>query len=103
MTQNRMDEIRRIVAEVLRGVFADSVRFGRIYMDADVDRDGMEYVTAHVIYESADESLDPDRMLDAMESVVDQVDALGESAFPVVTYVAKSEEEEWLGDRPRLP
>ena len=103
MTQDRMKEIEKIVVEVLEEAFGESVCFGPIYMDSDVDRDGMEYVMAHVIYESEDESLDPDKMLDAMEPVADRVDALGESALPVVTYVAKSEEEEWLGDRPRLP
>ena len=101
MTKDRMNEIRDIVAEVLDKAFGNQVRFGPIYMDFDVDHDGTEYVIAHVIYESDDESLDANKTLDVIEPMVDQVEALGESAFPVVSYVAKSEEKEWLGDRPR--
>lgn len=70
-------------------------------MGSDVDHDGIEYVTAHAIYESADESLDAHKVLAVIEPLRNRVRALGESAIPVLAYVAKSEERDWLGDRPQ--
>ena len=98
MTEARLDEVREIVAQVLADIFGDTVRFGRIYMGSLVDHDGFEYVTAHVIYESPDESLDVHKMLDVHEPLNDRVLELGIDAIPVVSYIAKSEEQEWLGD-----
>lgn len=101
MTDARLNEVREIVAQVLAEIFGDTVRFGRIYMGSDVDYDGFEYVTAHVIYESPDESLDANKMVDVHGPLNDRVRELGIDAIPVVAYVAKSEEREWLGDRPQ--
>ena len=101
MTDARLNEVRGIVAEVLAEIFGEAARFGPIYMGFDVDHDGFEYVTAHVIYESPDESLDAHKMLDVHEPLNDRVLARGIEAIPVVSYVAKSEEREWLGDRAR--
>ena len=99
MTQERLNEVREIVAQVLAEVFGDTVRFGRIYMGSDWDHDGFEYVTAHVIHETPDESLDAHKMLDVHEPLNDRVRALGTDTIPVLSYIAKSEEREWLGDR----
>ena len=99
MTNARLNEVRDIVAEVLAEIFGEAARFGPIYMGSDWDHDGFEYVTAHVIYESPDESLDPHKMLDVHEPLSDRVRALGTDAIPVLSYIAKSEEREWLGDR----
>ncbi len=101
MTDARLNQVREIVAEVLAGVFAGEARFGPIYMGSDVDRDGIEYVTAHAIYESAEYLLDANKVLDVIEPLRNRVRALGESAIPVVAYIAKSEEAEWLGDSPQ--
>lgn len=101
MTDARLNQVQKIVAEVLAEIFADEARFGPIYMGSDVDHDGIEYVTAHAIYESADELLDVNKMLAVIEPLRDRVRALGESAVPVLSYVAKSEEREWLGDSPQ--
>lgn len=87
---------------MLAEIFGSEAHFGPIYMGSDVAHDGIEYVTAHAIYESADESLDVNKLMAAIEPLRDRVRALGESAIPVLSYVAKSEEREWLGDRPQL-
>ncbi|MCY4628568.1 MAG: hypothetical protein OXE58_13530 [Acidobacteria bacterium] len=100
MTEARLNEVREIVAQVLAEVFGGTVRFGRIYMGSTVDHDGFEYVTAHVIYESPDASLTGVKMLDVHEPLNDRVRELGVDAIPVVSYIAKSEEREWLGDSP---
>ena len=99
MTEARLNDVREIVAQVLAEIFGEAARFGPIYMGSDVDHDGFEYVTAHVIYESPDESLDVHKMLDVREPLNDRVLALGVDAIPVVSYIAKSEEQDWLGDR----
>lgn len=99
MTDARLNQVREIVAEVLAEIFGGTARFGPIYMGSDVDHDGFEYVTAHVIYESADESLDAHKMLDVIEPLRNRVQKLGENVIPVLSYVAKSEERDWRGDR----
>jgi hypothetical protein len=87
------------VAEVLTEIFGGTARFGPIYMGSDVDNDGFEYVTAHVIYESADESLDAHKMLEVIEPLRNRVQELSENVIPVLSYIAKSEERDWRGDR----
>lgn len=99
MTEERLDDVREVVAQVLAEIFGDTVRFGRIYMGSLVDHDGFEYVTARVIYESPDESLDAKKMVSVHGPLNDRVLAIGVDAIPVVSYIAKSEEREWLGDR----
>ncbi len=99
MTDARLNQVRKIVAEVLFEVFRDTARFGPIYMVSDVDHDGFEYVTAHVIYESPDESLDAHKMLDVIEPLRNRVQKLGPNVIPVLSYIAKSEERDWRGDR----
>ena len=99
MTQERLNEVREILAQVLAEVFGDTVQFGRIYMGFDVDHEGFEYVTAHVIYESPDELVTGRKVLNVLEPLNDRMRALGTDAIPVVSYIAKAEEREWLGDR----
>lgn len=99
MTDKQLDEVRRILVNVLDEIFGDSVRFGHIYMGSDWDQEGFRYVTAHVVYESPDESLTGEKMVDVHEPLNDRVRALGIDAIPVVSYIAKSEEQDWLGDR----
>lgn len=99
MTQERLNEVREILAQVLAEIFGDTVRFRHIYMGSDWDHDGFQYVTAHVIYDSPDELLTGEKMVDVHEPLNDRVRALGIDAIPVVSYIAKSEEREWLGDR----
>lgn len=99
MTQERLNKVRAVLAQVLAEVFGDTVRFGHIYMGSDVDHDGFEYVTAHVIYEAPGASLTGRKVLRVLEPLNDRVRALGVDAIPVVSYIAKSEEREWLGDR----
>lgn len=98
MTDARLNEVRKIVAELLTEIFGGTARFGPIYMGSDVDHDGFEYVTAHVIYESADESLDAHKMLDVIEPLRNRVQKLDDNVIPVLSYIAKSEEGVWRGD-----
>ena len=97
MTDARLNQVREIVAEVLAETFGGTARFGPIYMGSDVDHDGFEYVTAHVIYESPDESLDAHKMLDVIEPLRHRVQELGQNVIPVLSYIAKSEERDWRG------
>ena len=99
MSDARLERVRRIVADVLRETFGSEARFGPIYMSSTVDFDGMEYAMAHAVYEAPDDHLDVQKMLAVFEPLNDRVRALGETAVPVLAYVAKHEEAEWLGDR----
>lgn len=99
MTSARLDRVRRIVAEVLAETFGDEARFGPIYMSSDVDFDGMEYATAHVVFEAPNDHLDVQKMLGVFEPLNDRVKGHGETAIPVLAYISKSDEEEWLGNR----
>ncbi len=56
-------------------------------------------MTAHVIYESPNELLTGQEMVQVHAPLNDRVRALGIDAIPVVSYIAKAEEREWLGDR----
>ena len=98
MTDARLNDVQKIVAQVLGEIFGGTARFGPIHMDSDVDYDGIEYVTAHVIYESADGSLEANKMLDVLEPLRNRVRALGVDAIPVLSYIAKSEERAWRDD-----
>ncbi len=98
MTDARLNQVREIVAEVLVKIFGGTARFGPIYMGSDVDHDGFEYVTAHVIYESANESLDAHKVLDVIEPLRNRVQELDAKVIPVLSYIAKSEERDWRGD-----
>ena len=102
MIANKEDRIREIVADVLHQAVGDEVDFGPIYVDFDVDDEGLKYVMANVIYRSDNESLDAAKTLDVIEPIRHLIEDLEEPAFPVLSFIAKSEEEDWLGDRPRL-
>ena len=102
MIVDKEDKIREIVADVLHQAFGDDVEFGPIYVDFDVDEDGLKYVMANVIYRSDNELLDAGKTLDVIEPIRHRIEELEEPAFPVLSFIAKSEEEDWLGDRPRL-
>ena len=100
MIADKENRIREIVADVLRQAFGDDVE--PIYVDFDVDEGGLKYVMANVIYRSDNESLDAGKTLDVIEPIRHRIEDLEDSAFPVLSFIAKSEEEDWLGDRPRL-
>ncbi len=100
MTETRLGEVREILAGLLADIFGEAARFGPIYMDFDWDEDGFDYVKAHVIYESPDEWLDPEKLVDVLEPLNDRMLEIGVDAIPVVSYIAKSEEQEWLDGAP---
>ena len=99
MTQDRIAEIGGFVEEAVTTIFGAEARFGPIYMGSAVDRDGFEYVTAAVIYESADGKLDPAKRLDVLNRVADRVLEADDKVFPSISYIVKHEEREWLDGR----
>ncbi len=99
MSDARLARVRQIVADVLTEIFGSEARFGPIYMSSDMDFDGMEYAMAHAVFEAPDDHLDVQKRLAVFEPLNDRVREIGETAVPVLAYIRKSDEAEWLGNR----
>lgn len=79
---------------VLRGVLAErfpDVTFERIIIEPGVDADGDDILLVKVVYDAEQETLDARRSSTVVRHLRPKLAELGEYAFPVLSYIAKSE------------
>ena len=87
-------EVREIIrAELSRRL--DAVRIIAVNLTPQVDHDGSRALFINVVYDGKQEQLDVDQTISMVRHIRPLLQEVGETAFPVFTYIAKSD----LGNR----
>lgn len=90
----RSDDLKRNVEDVIRAVVKqqlEGVNISKISLSFDTDEDGDDIVWVKVIFDDRSKPLDSHRTLGLVRHLRPRMAELGETAFPVLSYIAKSE------------
>lgn len=102
MDEDRLNDIRDLIEEVLKEAYGEKVRFGPFYLRFHVNPHGGEFVKARVFYECDDERVKVQRSFEIMEAIEERMLELGEEAHPLVVLDPMSVHLEWLDARASL-
>lgn len=86
------DTIRRIVQSVLEKKF-DDVEIVRISVSPEIDEDGDRIAVIEIVFDGQLKSLDSRKTTGLARHIIPALREAGESAFPVFSFVAKTELE----------
>jgi hypothetical protein len=85
-----LESIRRIVTDTLSSRF-DRIRIVDVRIREDVDSDGDELLRIDVIFDGAPKDLDARKLSGAVRHLRPKLDAIHESAFPLLTFISKAD------------
>ena len=103
MTEEKLRAVERLIGRVLNEE-VPQIRFGPIFARADWDPDGSETVWVHAIHDAPRGYIEGAMSVDLFPRIQDALqNELAVTAFPVVSYVHKSEEPEWTPEVFRTP
>lgn len=83
-------KIKKIVESVLADKF-DGIEIVAINVKADIDEDGDDVITINVVFDGTKKRLDSGKTSSLVRRVRPKFAEIGETAFPVFSFIAKSE------------
>lgn len=86
----RDEDIERVVNEVIADRFAGS-RIVSVDVQPDCDADGDPILRVRVVYDPDAGKLDVGRMSGLLRHLLSRLDELGESKFPVVSFISEQD------------
>lgn len=86
----KRSEIEQIIRSVLCEKFSD-VEIESIEALPDVDEDGEKVIVVKVVFDGNRKKLDAKKVSGVARSVLPKLEEAGESGFPIMSFIAKSE------------
>ena len=86
MTPELLDRAREVIIEAIRSRY--DVPFVKITVTPDLDRDGDEFLWVKAVYDGQPENIDTRKSITMVREIRPK---LAVEAFPVISYIAKSD------------
>ena len=83
-------ELKRIVRSVLESRFED-IDIVSINITPDFDEDGDKIIIVKVVFDSDMKKLDARETSGLLRRILPQIEDIGETGFPILSFIAKSE------------
>ena len=93
MNTRTLTNARKIIDRAMRDHYRD-VAFVVINVSPDVDEDGQEFLWVRAVYDGEPSVIDTRKSLTMVRELRPKLDDLEVDAFPVISYIAKSDYEE---------
>ena len=93
MNTRTLTSARKVIDRTMRD-FCGDVAFLVIDVSPDIDEDGQEFLWARAVYDGEPSVIDTRKSLTMVRQLRPKLDDLEVSAFPVISYIAKSDYEE---------
>ncbi len=87
------EKLRKVIESVLRERF-DNVEIETVSIESDFDEDGDAILRVKVIFDGEKKQLDARIASGVLRHMRPKMAEIGEEAFPVISYIAKSEIED---------
>jgi len=87
-----LDQIKKVVKKTLTKPLG-KVSITKIDVVDGVDADGDDILRISVIYDGGPEDLNPEKLLGITRILRDELDTIGEQAYPLVSFISKTEYE----------
>ena len=101
ISEQDLDKVRDIVARVLAKRFSpEEFTFDPIVVKPDLDQDGDEILWIQIIFDGDQDNLDPGWTVRMFEFIDPELEKLGITAFPITSFIEKSEWEDPAYDIP---
>ena len=86
----QMAEVKRVVESVLAQEF-ENIDILSINITSDFDEDGDEILIVKVVFDGDRKTLDSRKTSGLARHVLPEIEKIGEKAFPIFSFIAKSE------------
>ncbi|HER25626.1 MAG TPA: hypothetical protein ENI69_00795 [Rhodospirillales bacterium] len=83
-------KLNAVIEKVLRDIF-DDIDIETITVEPDIDEDGDNILRVRVIFDGENKQLDTHKTSSLLRYMRPKIADIGENAFPVVSFIAKSE------------
>lgn len=93
MNTRTLTNARKVIDRAMRDFYRDVV-FVVIDVSPDIDEDGEEFLWVKAVYDGEPSVIDTRKSLTMVRELRPMLDDLEVAAFPVISYVAKSDYEE---------
>ncbi len=84
------EKLKKVIKAVLLERF-DNVEIESIFIESDFDEDGDAILRVKVIFDGEQEQLDAHKTSSVLRHLRPKIAEIGEMAFPIISYIAKSE------------
>ena len=85
-----VNKIAKIVRKALTADF-DKIKIVEVIIREELGSDGEEILRVYVIFEGAPKDIDTSKLSSAVRQVRPKLTEIGESAFPLFSFIAKSD------------
>ncbi|MCY3811611.1 MAG: hypothetical protein OXH15_07450 [Gammaproteobacteria bacterium] len=93
MNTKTLTNAREVIDRAMRDFYRD-VAFVVIDVSPDIDEDGQEFLWVKAVYDGEPTVIDTRKSLTMVRELRPKLDELEVAAFPVISYVARSDYEE---------
>ncbi len=101
ISEQDLDKVSNIVARALAKRFSpEEFTFDPIIVKPDLDQDGDEILWIQIIFDGDQDNLDPAWTVRMFEFIDPELEKLGITAYPITSFIEKSEWEDPAYDIP---